>query len=103
METLTDRLKRSQKELLEQGAELWGQTREAGKGFATFVQGEARDWSTYLRERASEVKLEDVKTGALGLFGKVTGRPITAAETATGEAEAKEEPAPEEQSEGAEA
>jgi hypothetical protein len=55
METLTTKLRRSGRDLTDQSARLFKDTREAGKSFAEFVQAEAKDWTDYLRERSKAV------------------------------------------------
>lgn len=103
MDTLTERLRKSQQALLEQGTELWGKTVDASRGLATAVQGEARDWGTYLRDRAGELGLtklaEDprvarVTATATDVLERVVGRPFRHSEAGGGSSSSEDGGAP---------
>jgi hypothetical protein len=56
METFGDKLKKSKKEWSDQGMRFFADTKEASKGFATFVSGEAKEWGEFLREHYKEIE-----------------------------------------------
>lgn len=51
METLGSRIMKSSKGIGEQSNRFLSDTKEASRHFLSFFQGEAKDWSGYLRER----------------------------------------------------
>ncbi len=102
METLATKFRQSSKDFAEHGNKLINNTKEAGQGFVSFIQGEAREWKEYIQGRYNTLGNEPeagnrIRSTLQGVLGK-----LKKAETAPQEvAQSEEEKKPAEETEEA--